>query len=98
MRMKYGEIWGRNMGTDGKFPRVSLRTNQKLQERFVCPQVSQERSSVPKFRKFPDSHSIHRVSRSLPRLDSAFQHLDVGKALLLIFRCLTDSAGFARST
>src|SRR5580692_2952573 len=43
-------------------------------------------------------NSIHRVSRSLPRLDSAFQHLDVGKALRLIFRCLTDSAGFAGST
>jgi len=42
--------------------------------------------------------SIHRVSRSLPRLDSAFQHLDVGKALLLIFRCLTDSARFAGSS
>jgi hypothetical protein len=41
--------------------------------------------------------SIHRVSRSLPPLDSAFQHLDVGKTLRLIFRCLTDSAGFARS-
>jgi hypothetical protein len=41
--------------------------------------------------------SIHRVSRSLPRLDSAFQHLDVGKALLLIFRCLTDSARFGGS-
>jgi hypothetical protein len=45
-----------------------------------------------------DGHSIRRVSRSLPRLDSAFQHLDVGKALLLIFRCLTDSTGFAGST
>jgi hypothetical protein len=41
--------------------------------------------------------SIHRVSRSLPRLDSAFQHLDVGKALRLVFRCLTDSARFAWS-
>jgi hypothetical protein len=29
-----------NMGTDGKFSYVSLRTNQKLQERSVCPQVS----------------------------------------------------------
>jgi hypothetical protein len=42
--------------------------------------------------------SIHRVSRSLPRLDAAFQHLDVRKALLLVFRCLTDSAGFAGSS
>jgi hypothetical protein len=41
--------------------------------------------------------SIHRVSRSLPRLDSAFQHLGVRKALRLVFRCLTDSARFARS-
>jgi hypothetical protein len=41
--------------------------------------------------------SIHRVSGSLPRLHSAFQHLDVGKALRLIFRCLTDSARFPRS-
>jgi hypothetical protein len=43
-------------------------------------------------------HLIHRVSRSLPRLDSAFQHRDVRKALLLVFRCLTDSARFARSS
>jgi len=41
--------------------------------------------------------SIHRVSRSLPRSDTALQHLDVGKTLLSIFRCLTDSAGFAGS-
>jgi hypothetical protein len=41
--------------------------------------------------------SIHRVSRSLPRLDSAFQHLDVRKALRLIFRCLTDSGRFGGS-
>jgi hypothetical protein len=41
--------------------------------------------------------SIHRVSRSLPRLDSAFQHLDVRKALRLVFRCLTDSARFGGS-
>jgi len=41
--------------------------------------------------------SIHRVSRSLPRLDAAFQHLGVRKALRLVFRCLTDSARFARS-
>src|SRR6266404_5115708 len=42
--------------------------------------------------------SIHRVSRSLPRLDSAFQHLDVRKALFLVFRCLTDSARFGGSS
>ena len=42
--------------------------------------------------------SIHRVSRSLPRLDPAFQHLDVRKALLLVFRCLTDSARFGGSS
>ena len=42
--------------------------------------------------------SIHRVSRSLPRLDSAFQHFDVRKAPLLVFRCLTDSARFAGSS
>ena len=41
--------------------------------------------------------SNHRVSRSLPRLDSAFQHFDVCKALLLVFRCLTDSARFGGS-
>ena len=41
--------------------------------------------------------SIHRVSRSVPRLDSAFQHLDVRKTLLLIFRCLTDSGRFGGS-
>jgi hypothetical protein len=41
--------------------------------------------------------SIHRVSRSLPRLDPAFQHLEVHKALRLVFRCLTDSATFAWS-
>src|SRR5216683_7972654 len=41
--------------------------------------------------------SIHRVSRSLPRVDSAFQDLDVCKALPLVFRCLTDSGRFARS-
>src|SRR4029077_12511279 len=41
--------------------------------------------------------SNHRVSRSLPRLDAAFQHLGVRKALRLVFRCLTDSARFARS-
>jgi hypothetical protein len=45
----------------------------------------------------PLRRSIHRVSRSLPRLDSAFQHLDVCKALRLVFRCLTDSARFAWS-
>jgi hypothetical protein len=44
------------------------------------------------------SRLIHRVSRSLPRLDSAFQHADVRKALRLIFRCLTDSARFAGSS
>ena len=43
-------------------------------------------------------HSIHRVSRNLPRLDSAFQHLDVRKALRLIFRCLTDSTRFGGSS
>ena len=42
--------------------------------------------------------SIHRESRSLPRLDSAFQHLDVGKTLRLVFRCLTDSARFGGSS
>jgi hypothetical protein len=42
--------------------------------------------------------SIHRVSGSLPRLDSAFQHLDVGKALRLIFCCLTGSARFGGSS
>jgi hypothetical protein len=52
-----------------------------------CPRVGQITSKP----------SIHRVSRSLPRIDSAFQHLDVRKALLPIFRCLTDSARFARS-
>src|SRR5258708_28118555 len=46
----------------------------------------------------PLRRSIHRVSRSLPRLDSAFQHLDVRKALRLIFRCLTDSTRFAGSS
>src|ERR1700686_1756295 len=47
--------------------------------------------------QIPSKPSIHRVSRSLPRLDSAFQHLDVRKALRLIFRCLTDSARFGGS-
>jgi hypothetical protein len=42
--------------------------------------------------------STHRVSRNLPRFDTAFQHRDVLKALRLILRCLTDSAGFAGST
>jgi len=41
--------------------------------------------------------SIHRVSRSFPRLDSAFQHPNVRKALRLVFRCLTDSARFGGS-
>ena len=41
--------------------------------------------------------SIHRVSGGLPRLHPAFQHRDVLKALLLIFRCLTGSGGFGRS-
>ena len=41
--------------------------------------------------------SRDRVSRGLPRLDSAFQHLDVRKALRLVFRCLTDSARFGGS-
>jgi hypothetical protein len=41
--------------------------------------------------------SIYRVSRGLPRLDPAFQHLDVRKTLLLIFRCLTDSTRFGGS-
>jgi hypothetical protein len=45
----------------------------------------------------PLPRSIHRVSCSLPRLDSAFQHLDVCKALLLVFCCLTDSARFGGS-
>jgi hypothetical protein len=43
------------------------------------------------------SHSIRRVSRSLPRVESAFQHLGVLKALFPEFRCLTDSGGFAGS-
>jgi hypothetical protein len=42
--------------------------------------------------------SIYRVSRGLPPLDSAFQHLDVGKALRLVLRCLTDSARFGGSS
>ena len=45
----------------------------------------------------PLRRSIHRVSRSLPRLNTAFQHLDVRKALRLVFRCLTDSARFGGS-
>jgi hypothetical protein len=45
----------------------------------------------------PLRRSIHRVSSSLPRLDSTFQHFDVRKALRLIFRCLTDSARFGGS-
>jgi hypothetical protein len=44
------------------------------------------------------SGSIHRVTRSFPRFDATFQHLHVGKALLPIFRCLTDSGRFARSS
>jgi hypothetical protein len=42
--------------------------------------------------------SIHHVTSSLPRLDSTFHHLDVRKALLLVFRCLTDSTRFAGSS
>jgi len=42
--------------------------------------------------------SIHRVSRSLPCLYPTFQHGNVLKALRPVFRCLTDSAGFAGST
>jgi len=41
--------------------------------------------------------SIHRVSRSLPCLYPTFQHRNVLKALRPVFRCLTDSGGFARS-
>ena len=39
----------------------------------------------------------HRVTRSFPGCDSALQHFDVGKALLLVFRCLTGSARFSGS-
>ena len=42
--------------------------------------------------------SIHRVSRSLPRFHTAFEHRDVLKALRPVFRCPTDSGGFARSS
>jgi hypothetical protein len=34
VRWKYGDGNMENMGTDGKFSHVSLRTNQKLQETF----------------------------------------------------------------
>lgn len=40
----------------------------------------------------------HRVTCSFPRFDAALQHLDVGKALRPVFRCLTGSARFSGST
>jgi len=55
-------------------------------------------SGCPRVGQITSKPSIHRVSRSLPRLDSAFQHLNVGKSLCLIFRCLTDSARFGGSS
>jgi hypothetical protein len=41
------EIWG-NIGTDGKFSHVSLRTNQKLQETFrVSPSFLSKKTGAP---------------------------------------------------
>ena len=39
----------------------------------------------------------HRVASSFPRFDTALKHLDVGKALLTVFGCLTGSARFGGS-
>jgi hypothetical protein len=50
----------RNMGTDGKFPLVSLRTNQELQESFrLSPSFGNV--PVPKFPSFVPM--FQRVSR-----------------------------------